>query len=505
MKKLITLISFCLLAAGLLALAPTAIIAQTITIITSSSPPLPEGGTTSGGGTYPVGTQVVLTATPNACWMFTNWDDGSGGFHSNPYTITVSSEITNYTAIFVPKQCQINAVPSPDGSGTVSGGGRYVCGSNIELTATPDSCWAFTNWNDGSTNNPHVVMAAGDATYTANFVPITAGVITAVAAGGGTASGSGTYLCGSNIVLMAAPDSCWAFTNWSDGSTNNPHVVVAAGDATYTANFVPISYQINTAFSPMGSGTISGGGSYLCGSNVVLTATPDPCWTFTSWSDGSTDNPHTVTASGDATYTGNFVKRQFTITTKVAPPNGGHAMGNITTDCGATVTVTAVPNPGYKFFNWTKLQWVFGSSPPQWTAQVLSTSAQYSFMAGGSEELTANFVYTNHPCTYTISPATSSFLQPGGTGTVKVYTSSGCAWTYENVPGHIHIIGVTAISLKYTVDALPTIHESGGPQAITKHFLVPFTFQIAGQNFTVLQDQVTIFYTPIATPKHPNP
>ena len=109
------------------------------------------------------------------------------------------------------------------------------------------------------------------------------------------------------------------------------------------------------------------------------------------------------------------------------------------------------------------------------------------------------------PCTYTISPATSGYTQSGGTGTVKVYASSGCAWTYDNVPGHIHIIGVTANSLKYTVDALPTIHKAGGPPATTKHFLVPFTFQIAGQNFTVLQDQVTIFYTPIATPKHPNP
>lgn len=57
--------------------------------------------------------------------------------------------------------------------GTVTGGGVVDSGAAITLTATPNAEYNFVNWSmpDGttSTNNPLVVVATGNATYTANF------------------------------------------------------------------------------------------------------------------------------------------------------------------------------------------------------------------------------------------------------------------------------------------------------------------------------------------------
>ena len=53
-------------------------------------------------------------------------------------------------------------------------------------------------------------------------------------------------------------------------------------------------------------GTVTGGGPYGVGERAVLTAIPEPGYQFDRWSDGSRQNPRTVTVSADATYTAYF-------------------------------------------------------------------------------------------------------------------------------------------------------------------------------------------------------
>lgn len=54
--------------------------------------------------------------------------------------------------------------------GTVSGGGIYVGGTTATLIATPNEGYRFSNWSDGSTENPHDVVVTADTTYIATFV-----------------------------------------------------------------------------------------------------------------------------------------------------------------------------------------------------------------------------------------------------------------------------------------------------------------------------------------------
>jgi uncharacterized repeat protein (TIGR02543 family) len=59
------------------------------TITVSSSPP--EGGTTTGGGTYNSGVRAPLTAVPNAGYTFTGWSGDATGT-DNPLSVTVDSD-----------------------------------------------------------------------------------------------------------------------------------------------------------------------------------------------------------------------------------------------------------------------------------------------------------------------------------------------------------------------------------------------------------------------------
>ena len=68
--------------------------AQEYTITTNVTPA--GAGAVTGGGTYPEGTSVTLTATANSGYTFNQWQDGST---ANPRTITVTQNAT-YTAIF---------------------------------------------------------------------------------------------------------------------------------------------------------------------------------------------------------------------------------------------------------------------------------------------------------------------------------------------------------------------------------------------------------------------
>ena len=58
---------------------------------------------------------------------------------------------------------------SPENSGTVTGGGEYLEGQTVTLTASANQGYSFVNWNTGSTDNPLIFTATTNATYTANF------------------------------------------------------------------------------------------------------------------------------------------------------------------------------------------------------------------------------------------------------------------------------------------------------------------------------------------------
>ena len=63
----------------------------------------------------------------------------------------------------------VTANPSDTIYGTVTGGGRYPAGDTATLTAIPNCGYVFTQWSDGVTANPRILVVNIDTTITAQF------------------------------------------------------------------------------------------------------------------------------------------------------------------------------------------------------------------------------------------------------------------------------------------------------------------------------------------------
>ncbi len=56
----------------------------------------------------------------------------------------------------------------------------------------------------------------------------------------GTVTGGGTFAKGKTITLTAIPDEGYAFSQWSDGNTENPRTVTVTQDSTFTVEFTVV-------------------------------------------------------------------------------------------------------------------------------------------------------------------------------------------------------------------------------------------------------------------------
>ena len=60
----------------------------------------------------------------------------------------------------------------------------------------------------------------------------------------GTVTGGGTYVINASAIIQAEPGHAYQFTQWSDGNTDNPRIVIVTEDKEYTAVFDLIKYSI---------------------------------------------------------------------------------------------------------------------------------------------------------------------------------------------------------------------------------------------------------------------
>jgi hypothetical protein len=182
------------------------------------------------------------------------------------------------------------------------------------------------------------------------------------------------------------------------GATN-PQNLTITGNATVTADFIPIptQYYLTTAVSPAAGGSISpASGYYASGSVVTISATPAPGYQFAGFTGAlsGTANPQNLTITGNASVTATFtpVPPEYYLTTAVSPPGGGSispASGYHTS--GSVVTVTATPAIGYYFSGFTGA--LTGGANPQ------------NLTITGNATVTANFTTVPPPPDFTPRPA----------------------------------------------------------------------------------------------------
>lgn len=218
----------------------------TTTIYTITTNVTPAGsGTVTGGGNYPDGYQVMLTAIPNQGYHFVEWSNGN---QANPYSF-IAFEGLNITAIFAPNTISytLTTLVDPVGSGIVIGGGSYESGSNVQIEAIPENGYIFDHWSDSNTLNPRYVYLNGDTTLTAYFIEEENEydiVLSVYPEGSGTVTGDGTYEAGSEITIEAIPDDGFEFISWSDGNSANPRTITVDRNINLIASFRQIQEDI---------------------------------------------------------------------------------------------------------------------------------------------------------------------------------------------------------------------------------------------------------------------
>ena len=152
-----------------------------------------------------------------------------------------------------------------------------------------------------------------------------------------------------NWNIRADANYGYVFTRWSDGSTSNPRAITLTQDTSITAYFEKCRYSITIGVNSAEYGSVQYPISALYQDIVTITATPNSHYHFSSWNDGNTSNPRTISVTKDINLTAEFEIDKHTIS---ATTTNGHVEGVGSYPYGTYVTITAVPNEGYKFDKW---------------------------------------------------------------------------------------------------------------------------------------------------------
>ena len=217
------------------------------------------------------------------------------------------------------------------------------------LTATANHSYYFTQWSDGITDNPRAIELTQDTTFTAEFsnlynINVSCDEVYGIIDG---ENGMFEYL--SEHTYEAISNYGYHFVQWSDGVTDNPRTITIIKDTSYQAIFAKNTYSI-TKNAEHGSVAGNDNAEYL--DNIILTAIPDYGYHFTQWSNGNTDNPRTIELTQDTTFTAEFAKNTYTITTESSYNERGTTTGGTSALYLEQVEIAATANYGYHFARW---------------------------------------------------------------------------------------------------------------------------------------------------------
>lgn len=331
-----------------------------------------KGGVVKGAGKYNYGTYVIIEAIPNEGYEFAVWhgDTGTGEYYlsnDNPYTLRVRQDI-RVEAQFKMKDI-LTTSSYPVGAGTTTGDGEYSNGDAVTITATPNTGYVFSHWQDDSGE-----MVSKEASYTFNIyglqnytaVFVMAGQVAPIVnpEGAGSVTGGGDYSVGDVIQLKAVANEGYIFGAWYDEDGN-----ILSNDATFNytvkevnyikADFIRI-YSIAVVANIAEAGTVSEGGNYQSGAIIQLTATANDGYAFKNWTNEagnvlSTEAVFDYTVTSNQTLTANFEAysgTKYTLSMGVNIEGAGTVTGGGDYIPNSSATIEAIPADGYKFGAW---------------------------------------------------------------------------------------------------------------------------------------------------------
>ena len=159
----------------------------------------------------------------------------SSEYETNDNTVVISTE----QVVVSPTTRTITLSADPMDGGTVSGDGTFNYGTSRTVTATPNAGFDFVNWTEGgnevSTSASYNFTLTANRDLTANFVIAQRTIeVSASPGAGGTVSGAGTFVYGTERTVSASANAGYEFAKW----TEKGNLVSKSADYTFplTAN-----------------------------------------------------------------------------------------------------------------------------------------------------------------------------------------------------------------------------------------------------------------------------
>ena len=291
----------------------------------------------------------------------------------------------------------VRVASNPKDAGIITGAGAYEINDTVTLIATANEGYKFINWIESgevvSEEAKYTFVVENDRKFVANFELLTYNVTaSANKENFGAVKGAGTYNHGEEVTLTAVPNEGYKFVNWTENdsvvSTEAEYSFVITGNRSLVANFVTL-HEVTASVNDENFGSVTGVGIYGYGEEVTLTATPNEGYKFVNWTENgevvSEEAKYTFVVENDRKFVANFELLTYNVTASANKENFGAVKGAGTYNHGEEVTLTAVPNEGYKFVNWTE------------NGEVVSEEAEYTFVVENDRNLVANFEKIEQP------------------------------------------------------------------------------------------------------------
>lgn len=422
-----------------------------------------------GSGTYFIGDEITLSATPLDNWELSHWStDGEMEFGVKALPHPDESGLTLYiddllqrelrfvrggTYNFMVSDVTMSEQPfyiSENSQGDDSGNfeGEYSDNvTNSRATTglitftpddnTPDTLFYHSGGSAGSggmikvydpeyllsspESNPTVLSNIADAALVANYKLQSYELIgTAFPSYGGSIQGTGDFEWGSQATITAIPNENYSFIGWdgvpSEEENSNPVTLTISEETSVTANFSytgPATHNLTIEVNPQASGSVSGGGTINHATEASISATPAAGYRFVSWTgynveDSESASTDTDVILEDTTIIANFeLIPVYTLTINSNPANAGLLFGTGDYQTGSNVTIIALPFSEYEFAGWAGSDGL--SDPDSSTTQINITE---------DTSLTANFNFIGtdtYDLSLNASPSNGGTLEGSGT------------------------------------------------------------------------------------------
>jgi len=195
---------------------------------------------------------------------------GAASAYEETHTVTVNDGKLNISFNAVKDNAKVSAIkvirPDTDAKYTLQPyvmngsiilsppGGEYIKGTSVNLTAIPDDGFYFKEWSGdlSGPENPSSIIMDANKNVTAEIRDTNSYSLTLNAINGSVQAipGSDVYLPGAAVILVAAPDEGYNFTEWSGdlSGAENPTSIIMDTNKNITARFnelTSIDYILN--------------------------------------------------------------------------------------------------------------------------------------------------------------------------------------------------------------------------------------------------------------------